>query len=88
MDVSRIVAPMIWQIAKGIGGMATVMDGRIDRIILTGGLARSQRLCKNISAKINFIAPIEVISGSLVLEALAEGVWRVLDDLEIVNEYA
>lgn len=79
---------MVYQIAKEIGAMATVLEGKVDAIILTGAMARAERLCSDVTARVKFIAPVYTIPGSLELEALSQGVWRVIDGEEQAREYA
>ena len=43
------------QIAKEIGGSATVLKGQVDAIVLTGGLTYSDRLCEAVTARIRKI---------------------------------
>jgi butyrate kinase len=69
---------MVYQIAKEIGAMATVLKGRVDALLLTGGMARSQRLVSAVSEHVGWIAPIVVYPGEDELQALTEGVLRVL----------
>ncbi len=69
-------AAMGYQIAKEIGAAAVVLDGRVDAIGITGGLARSRRLMAYLSEKIGFIAPIHVYPGEKEMEALREGALR------------
>jgi butyrate kinase len=77
---------MVYQIAKDIGAMATVLDGRLDAILLTGGMAHSQKLVKQLLPKIQWIAPVAVYPGEDELQALAEGVLRVLRHEEHAQE--
>ena len=69
---------MVYQIAKEIGAMATVLDGAVDAILLTGGMAHSQRMVSAVSEHVGWIAPIVVYAGEDELQALTEGVLRVL----------
>jgi butyrate kinase len=73
---------MIYQIAKEIGAMAAVLEGRVDAILLTGGMAYSQRLVDQLRSYIGWIAPVTVYPGEDELRALAEGVFRVLNGEE------
>ena len=68
---------MAYQIAKEIGAMATVLSGRIDAIVLTGGLARSGLLVDWIVERVVFIAPVTVMETE-EMSALAAGALRVL----------
>ena len=69
---------MVYQVAKEIGGMAAALDGRVDAILLTGGMARSEKLIGQLRASIEWIAAVIVYPGEDELQALAEGALRVL----------
>jgi butyrate kinase len=73
---------MIYQIAKEAGAMAAVLEGRVDAVLLTGGMAHSERLVSGLKAYIDWIAPVTVYPGEDELRSLAEGVFRVLDGEE------
>ena len=76
---ARIVyEAMVYQIAKEIGAMATVLNGGVDALLLTGGMAHSQRLVSAVSEHVGWIAPIVVYPGEDELQALTEGVLRAL----------
>ena len=79
---ARVYEAMIYQIAKETGAMATVLEGRVDGVLLTGGMAHSQRLVRELRRYIDWIAPVTVYPGEDELQALAEGVFRVLDGEE------
>lgn len=64
--------------AKGIGDLATVVCGKVDRIILTGGVANSKLLTDMIKKRVEWIAPVEVMAGEYELEALSAGALRVM----------
>ncbi len=68
----HIYEAMAYNIAKEIGALATVLNGEIDRIIITGGLAFDKRIVRLISDRVGFIAPIAVIPGEEEIKALAE----------------
>lgn len=76
-----------YQVAKEIGGMATVLSGNVECIILTGGIAYSERIVNEIKKRVQFIAPIIVVPGEEELEALAFGAIRVLRGQEEVQLY-
>lgn len=69
---------MVYQIGKAIGSMAAVLNFRPDGIILTGGMAHSQRLSQALTDRVAGLAPITCFPGSHESEALAEGAARVL----------
>lgn len=69
---------MIYQIGKEIGAMAAVLRGKVDALIVTGGMAHSELVLTAIGDYARWIAPIKVYPGDDELRALAEGVLRVL----------
>lgn len=79
---AAVYEAMIYQVAKEAGAMAAVLLGRVDAVLLTGGMAHSQRLVQRLREYIEWIAPISVYPGEDELLALAEGVFRVLDGEE------
>lgn len=83
----NVFLAMAFQIAKEIGSMATVVNGDVKAIVLTGGLANSNRLVTEITGRVMFIAPVFVFPGEMEMEAMAEGVLRVLQGQEMVKEY-
>lgn len=66
-----------YQVSKLIGEMAVVLEGNVDGILLTGGLAHNSYLTGYISAKTRFLAPIFIYPGEDELEALAMNALRV-----------
>jgi butyrate kinase len=81
-EVIGVVDAMAYQIAKEVGALATVNCGKIDRILLTGGMANAEFFVNLIKERIQFIAPIESYPGEDEMQALAEGACRVLDKEE------
>jgi butyrate kinase len=78
---------MAYQIAKSIGELATVVNGKVDHIILTGGIAYSKMITNWITDRVSFIAPVIVSAGENELESLALGTLRVLKGEEEAKEY-
>jgi butyrate kinase len=78
---------MAYQVAKSIGELATVVAGRVDVIVLTGGIAHSRLLTGWIAERVRFIAPVEIFAGENELESLALGILRVLNGQETALEY-
>ena len=80
---------MVYQIAKEIGAMAAALNGRVDAILLTGGMAHSDKLIAALRDSIAWIAPVVLYPGEDELQALAEGALRVLrgeeDPRELVS---
>ena len=79
---------MIYQIAKCIGSMACVLRGRIDGILLSGGMVHSADLVKKIRNMCNWIAPVSAYPGEFEMEALAAGALRVLEGKESAKIYS
>jgi butyrate kinase len=78
---------MVYQIVKEIGAMSCVLRGRVDAILLTGGMSHSQRLTTAITDAVRWIAPVKVFAGEDELRALAEGVLRVMRHEEPGREF-
>lgn len=83
----RVVEAMVYQIAKEIGAMAAVLDGDVQRIVLTGGMAHAQLVTEPLTQKISFIAPVVVIAGEEELQALVLGALRALRGEENPLQY-
>ena len=79
---------MLYSCARALGGLAAAADGRVDRVILTGGLAHSRYVVEYLTRKLSFIAPVEVMAGEFELEALAAGAYRVLNGEEQPRRFA
>ncbi|MEG1911635.1 MAG: butyrate kinase [Cloacibacillus sp.] len=77
----------VYQIAKGAGALAAALDGEIDAVILTGGMAHSRPLVERITKKIKFLGRIMTLPGENELESLAAGATRVLDGSERARNY-
>ena len=84
---SLIFNAFIYQIAKEIGSMAVVLDGEVNAIVLTGGIAYSDYVTNAINKKVKWIAPMVVYGGEDELLALAQGAIRVLDGVEEAKVY-
>ncbi len=78
---------MAYQIAKEIGVATTVLCGKFESIILTGGMANSKRLVDEIQKYISFLGKVVVIAGELEMEALASAGMRFLQGEEKLKEY-
>ncbi len=77
----------IYQISKAVGEMSTVLKGKVDRIILTGGIAYSEIVVEELKNRVGWIAELKVYPGEDELLALAEGALRVLNGEEEAKEY-
>lgn len=70
-EAELIVDAMIYNVAKAIGGAATVLCGKVDAILLTGGIAHSDYIVSRLKKRIAFLAPIHVYPGEGEMESLA-----------------
>lgn len=85
-------AVLIWnawkyQITKAIGAMAAVLHGKVDQIVLTGGLMRFDDVRETIEEACGWIAPVTVYPGEAEMEAMAYGALRVLRKEETAKTY-
>lgn len=84
----QVFEAMAYQVSKGIGELATVLCGHVDNIVITGGLAYSDRLVDWIKERVSFIAPVSCIPGEFEMEALRNGALRVLSGEEEAKEFS
>ena len=78
---------LFYQVAKSIGEMAVVLEGKVDGIILTGGMAHNTTLGFYMNRKVGFIAPIFIYPGEDELEALAMNALLVARGEVVPKEY-
>jgi len=83
----QVYEGMAYQISKEIGAAATVVSGKVDGIILTGGLAHSTRFTSLVKERIQFIGPVFILPGEQEMKALAMGALRVLSGAETTKTY-
>lgn len=82
-----IIQAMAYNVAKWIGAMATVLEGKVDAVVLTGGLAYYRYFVDLIKERCEFIAPVYIYPGEDEMKALAEGALRVLKGEEKARIY-
>jgi len=82
-----LLQALCYQVAKDIGALATVLEGKVDGIILTGGIAYSKRIVDDITKRVKFIAPVVLVPGEEELESLVAGAIRVLHGEEEAKLY-
>jgi len=85
--VREIYNALINDIAKEIGAYSTIVSGDVDAIILTGALAKSHKILMDITAKVEFLAPIYTYPGEYEMQAMASCGIRVLNGEQIPKEY-
>ena len=78
---------MAYQVAKEICALAAVVQGKVDGIVLTGGVAHSKVFTGWIRERVDFLAPVLEFPGEEEMEALALGAYRVLTGEEEAKEY-
>ncbi|MBQ1312055.1 MAG: butyrate kinase [Blautia sp.] len=78
---------MIYQIIKEIGAMAAALHGKVDGILLGGGMVHNKELVQKITEACSFIAPVTAYPGEFEMEAMAAGATRVLNGEETAKEY-
>ena len=83
-----LVEAMAYQVAKAVGGLAAALGGKVDAVLLTGGLAHLAPVVDAIRPRVAFVAPLHVWPGEDELRALAEGALRVLRGDEPAQRYA
>ena len=77
----------ILQVAKDIGSMACVLNGKVDQIVVTGGIAYNKDVVEKIQERAGFIAPFTVYPGEDELLALTQGALRVMNGEEEAMKY-
>ncbi|MBM6775493.1 butyrate kinase [Olsenella profusa] len=78
---------MAYQTAKYIGGFACALKGKVDGIVLTGGVSNDPKFVAYIEERVGWIAPVKAYGGDFEMEALAAGAVRALDGTEEVMTY-
>ncbi|MEE5990266.1 MAG: Butyrate kinase 2 [Firmicutes bacterium ADurb.Bin354] len=86
-EAENVYRAFIYQVAKNVGSMAAVLDGKVDQIILTGGIAYSKWVVAELTRKVSWIAPLTVYPGEDELLALAQGALRVMNGEEEPMKY-
>ncbi len=82
-----VLDAMAYQVAKEIGACAAVLSGRVDAIVMTGGLAYSKRLTGAIADRVSFIAQVMLFPGENEMLALVEGALRALKGEEEAKRF-
>lgn len=86
-DASRVIEAMAYQVAKEIGSLSAVLAGKVDSIIITGGVAYSKMIVQWIKERVEFIAPVLVFPGEDEMEAMAAGAYNALTGETEILEY-
>ena len=83
----KVCESYLYALTKKVGEMASVLGGRLDAVILTGGMACSSWIEQGFRQRCNYLAPVYVVPGEREMEALALGVLRVLNGEETAPPY-
>ena len=78
---------MAYQTAKAIGGFAAALEGKVDGIVLTGGVSHDERFVAAVERRVSWIAPVTVFAGDFEMEGAASGAVRALEGTEEVMTY-
>lgn len=82
-----IMDAFIYQIAKEIASYGATLYGKVDRIVLTGGIAHSKMVTEGVMRRVEYLAPVSVEAGEMEMEAMALGALRVLRGEEEAKVY-
>jgi butyrate kinase len=87
-DQARLVfEAMAYQVAKNVGAMYAVLEGNVDAILISGGIANSKLFTEMVMKRIRNIAPVHVFPGSDEIEALGmNGLMALKGEIDI-KEY-
>jgi butyrate kinase len=86
-QATLIYSAMAYQVSKTIGEMATVLKGKVDGILITGGVAYDKWFVERLRERVEWIAPVYVYPGENEMEALAANALRVIKGEVIVKDY-
>jgi len=86
-EVQLVIDAFAYQVSKEIGSLSPVVKGKLDAIILTGGIAYSKYITGQIKERVEFLAPVYIFPGELEMAALAGGALRVLRGEEEAQTY-
>lgn len=78
LECKEALEAMCYQTAKEIGAMSTVVNGNVDAILVTGGIANSEFLMNEIIKRVKFIAPVYLYPGEFEMESLGINVYKAL----------
>ena len=82
-----VLDSMLYNISKQIGAVSIALEGEIDAILLTGGIAYSEYCTSEVTRYVRFLAPVVVMPGEDEMGALASNAFAVLRHEREVQEY-
>ncbi|NLB67436.1 MAG: butyrate kinase [Bacteroidales bacterium] len=83
-----IADAFLYNVAKAIGAMAVVLKGKVDAILITGGIAKGKGMMDDLTEYVNFIAPVKIYPGEDEMAALAMNGFAVLEGREEAKVYS
>lgn len=86
-EAELVYEAFIYQVCKNVGSQAAVLEGKVDQIVVTGGIAYCKQVIAEFTRRIGWIAPLTVYPGEDELLALAQGALRVMTGEEKAMEY-
>ncbi|MDD2283451.1 MAG: butyrate kinase [Eubacteriales bacterium] len=86
-EAKLVYEAMALSVARSIAKLSVVVNGAVDDIVLTGGLACSQLFTALVRRRVEFIAPVHILPGENEMQALFAGVMRVLSGEEQAREF-
>ena len=86
-QAAHVLEALLYQTVKEAGALAAVLEGRVDAVLLTGGMVHSSYVADSLVRRLQWIAPVHVYPGEDELRALAEGALRVLQGAEGALDY-
>lgn len=87
IKAALVIDAVTWQTGKEIGAMSTVLNGEVDAIILTGGMAYQERFIEKLKLMTGYIGPVVTYPGEDEIKALAAGALLALDGKVEVKTY-
>lgn len=84
---AEVLGAVAYTVSKEIGARAAVLEGKVDAVVLTGGLAYDKLFVDWVKQRVEFIAPVKCYPGENEMEALVQGTMRVLLGEETAQEY-
>ena len=86
-NAKAVYDAFIFQVSKDIGSMACVLKGKVDQIVVTGGIAYDKNVVADLKEACEWIAPMTIYPGEDELLALVQGGLRVLNGEEAAMKY-
>lgn len=83
----QVLDAMCYQTAKDIGAYATVLKGKVDAILLIGGMANSEWITSHIRERVEFIAPVVIMPGEREMESLCINAYKAVSGQIELKEF-